>query len=307
MRSKMLTLDDYKPVELEDKPIFDKHYEKYPPVHSDNVFTTLISWKEYADYYYAVLDKNLLIMSKIQGKIQLRPPSGKRNKEIFDQVLKLAVEQDSDFPVGVIDNDSREFMSNIYPKIDFIPMRSYFDYVYLASDLARLSGSAYSKIRNRLNKFRKSYEYTVEKIDESNISDVKKFLKRWCLWKDCESDPVLKYEKKAVFYSMEHFFDLGLSGLVVLIDDRVEAVSVYEKMNHDTVVVHYEKGSPYYDGIYKVVNQETAKIVEKIAKYINRESDLGIPGLRNAKMSYRPHHMVEIYSLKKEEIFDILF
>jgi len=303
----MLKLEDYKPIELEDKPFFDEHYKKYLPVHSDNVFTTLISWKEYADYCYTFSDENLLIMSKINGEIQLRPPSGKKNKDIYDQVLKLAAEQDSEYPIGVIDNVSKGFMSSIYPKLDFIPMRDYFDYVYLASDLAELSGSAYSKIRNRLNKFKKNFSYDVEEINIDNIRDVKRFLRRWCLWRDCESDPILEYEKKAVFYSMDHFFELGLSGIAILINDRIEAVSVYEKMSPDTVVVHYEKGSPYFDGIYKVVNQETAKAVKKIAKYINRESDLGILGLRKAKMSYRPHHMVEIYSLKKEEIFDILF
>lgn len=302
MKSKNLRLEDYKPIELDDKPVFDEHYKKYPPVHSDNVFTTLISWKEYAGYCYTVLDGNLLIMSKINGKIQLRPPSGKKNREVFDQVLKLAAEVESGYPVGVIDSVTKNFMEEIYQNLDFIPIRDCFDYVYLASDLARLSGSAYSKIRNRLNKFRKNFGYTVEEINTDNIGDVKRFLRRWCLWRDCDSDPLLEYEKKAVFYSMEHFFDLGLSGIAILINDHIEAVSVYEKMNPDTVVVHYEKGSPYYDGIYKAVNQETAKIVEKIAKYINRESDLGMPGLRKAKMSYRPHHMIEIYSLKKENL-----
>lgn len=298
----MLKLEDYKPIELEDKTVFDEHYKKYPPIHSDNVFTTLISWKEYANYCYTIKGENLLIMSEIHGETQLRPPSGKRNKEIYDQVLKLAAQLESRYPVGVIDNATKNFMNSIYSNLDFTPMRDCFDYVYLASDLASLSGSAYSKIRNRLNKFKKNFSYEVEKINEENINDVKRFLKRWCLWRDCESDPVLKYEKKAVFYSMEHFFDLGLSGIAILINDRVEAVSVYEKMNPDTVVVHYEKGSPYIDGIYKAVNQETAKIVEKIVKYINRESDLGIPGLRKAKMSYKPHHMIEIYSLGKKSL-----
>ena len=73
-------------------------------------------------------------------------------------------------------------------------------------------------------------------------------------------------------------------------------------MNPDTVIVHFEKGSPDYDGIYKAINQETAKIVQKYAKYINRESDMGIPGLRKAKMSYRPHHMIEVFSISKEDI-----
>lgn len=298
----MLSINDYKPIELEDKEIFDKHYEKYPPTHSDNVFTTLISWKGYANYCYTFLEDNLLIMSKIENRVQLRPPSGKINKNVFDQILKLAKEQDSEFPIGLLDNATKEWIEKKYPKLELTPTRDYFDYVYLASDLANLEGSDYRKIRNRLNKFNRSFEHSFEEINQENFSEVKKFLKRWCLWRDCESDPILESEKKAILYSMDHFFDLKLSGIAIRIHDKIEAISVYEKMNPDTVIVHYEKGSPDYDGIYKAVNQETAKIVQKYAKYINRESDMGITGLRKAKMSYRPHKLIEVFSINKDSI-----
>lgn len=298
----MLSIDDYKRVTLEDKPIFDKHYEKYPPVHSDNIFTTLISWMEYANFCYTIINDDLLLLSQIENKFYLRPPSGKKNKDVFDQVLKLAKEQDNDYSFSMIDAKTKEWMMSGYPKLEFIPRRDYFDYVYLASDLAGLKGSDYGKIRNRLNKFKRSFNYSVEKISENNIHDVNEFLKRWCLWKDCESDPILENEKKAILYSMKHFFDLGLSGICVIINDAIEAIAVYEKMNSDMVVVHYEKGSPDYDGIYKAINQETANIVQKDFKFINRESDMGIPGLRQAKMSYNPHHLVEVFSVIKKTL-----
>ena len=298
----MLSIDDYAPIELDDKEVFDKHYEKYPPIHSDNIFTTLISWKDYANYCYTMLDGNLLILSNINNRIQLRPPSGKISKEIFDQILKLAKELDSDHPLGVIDNSTKEWIEKHYPKLEPIPNREYFDYIYLSSDLAELEGSDYRKIRNRLNKFKKNFEHTFEEINEENFSEVKEFLKRWCLWRDCESDPVLESEKKAILYSMEHFFDLKLSGIAIRIHDNIESIAVYEKMNPETVIVHYEKGSPDYDGIYKAINQETAETVQKCAKYINRESDMGIDGLRKAKISYRPHHMIEVFSIKKDNI-----
>ena len=73
-------------------------------------------------------------------------------------------------------------------------------------------------------------------------------------------------------------------------------------MTSEMAVVHYEKGSPDYDGIYKAINQETAKILQKNFIFINRESDMNIPGLRKAKMSYHPHHMVEVFNLAKEFI-----
>ena len=298
----MLSIDDFKSVTLEDKKIFDKHYEKYPPIHSDNVFTTIISWMNYSNYHYTAIGNNLIIYSKINGQIRFRPPSGKRKKDVFDQVIKLAQKQDSDYPFGVIDLETKKWLEKNYQKLVFEEHQEYFDYVYLSSDLADLSGSNYSKIRNRLNKLNRDYSYSTEKISSENMEDVRKFLDRWCLWKDCESDPLLENERKAIMYSMSHFFDLGLSGLVIRLDDNIEALAVYEEMNPDTAIIHYEKASPDYDGIYKAINQETAKKLQNDYKFINRESDMGLPGLRKAKMSYRPNHMVEVFHVDKKNI-----
>ena len=302
LSSLSLSFNDFKPINLEDKPLFDKHYIKYPPTHSDNLFTTMISWKDYCDYHYTFLEDNLIIMTNMDNKIQFRPPIGKYDKDVVQQVLQLAKKEGSDQPVIIIDAEKKELIFKNFPKLEFKPDRDYFDYVYLASDLAELPGTPYSKIRNRLNKFKKSFFYSVEKISEENMTEVREFLKRWCLWKDCESDPILENEKKAILYSISHFFELGIYGINLRINGTIEAIAVYEKMSNDTAVVHYEKGSPDYDGIYKAINQETAKILQKNFKFINRESDMDLPGLRKVKMSYRPHHMVEVYHIDKQSI-----
>jgi hypothetical protein len=134
------------------------------------------------------------------------------------------------------------------------------------------------------------------------MDEVLDFLKRWCLWKDCASDELLENERKAIVFSMAHFFDLGLSGLALRIKNAIEAIAVYEKMNTDTAVVHFEKGSPDYDGIYKAINMETAQRIRHQVPFIDREEDLGISGLRQAKLSYHPHHFVEIYQVTKESL-----
>ncbi len=298
----MLSLNDFQPITLDDKPVFDKHYTIFPQIHSDYIFTTLISWMKYANYHFTIYNDNLVIYSVINNKIRLRPPIGDLKKEVFDEVINLAKKQDSDFPLGVISLKVKEWMEKVYPKIKFIDHRNFYDYVYLTKDLAELEGSLYSKIRNRLNKFKKSYEYSLENISEENFSEVKEFLKRWCLWKDCESDPILKNEKEAILFSMNNFFKLDLSGLLFRINDKIESISVFEEMNDDTAIVHYEKGSPDFEGIYKAINQETAKLLFPKYKFINRESDMGIPGLRKAKISYRPHHLVEVFHINRNNL-----
>ena len=89
-------------------------------------------------------------------------------------------------------------------------------------------------------------------------------------------------------------------GLMIRVDDRIAAISLFEPLNADTALVHFEKGLPDCEGIYKAINAETAAVLAKDFIYINRESDLGVMGLREAKMRYHPHHMVEVYSLKHD-------
>ena len=298
----MLSIDDFKPLTLQDKPLFDNHYKKFPPFHSDQLFTTMISWNEYAHYHYTFVNNHLIIMTSINNQVQFRHPIGINDQEIFYQVLKLAKNVESNYPLGFINQPSKEYLTKKFPKLEFIPQRGYFDYIYLSLELAKLEGEKFRKIRNRLNKFKNKNIYTTEDISKENMEEISKFLKRWCLWRDCESDNILKNEKKAIIYSMKHFFDLGLSGLAIRVNEKIEAISVYEKMNDETVVIHYEKGSPYYDGIYKAINQEVAERVCTRYKYINRESDMDIPGLRQAKMSYRPHHLVKVFAVNQADI-----
>ena len=293
----MLSIDDFKPITIKIKPIFDAHYRKYPPVHSDNVFTTLIAWQDYAHYTYTLVDDALFIRATVNNFNYFRPPSGQYNKELFDELLKLNNSLQPDSCISMVTEDSKKWIEKTYNSFTFKQQPEYADYVYLAKDLAQLEGSDYRKIRNRLNKFIKNIRFETEQISKDNISEVKKFLKRWCIWRDCEDDPLLQYEKKAVMFSINHFSQLDLSGLAIKVNDKIEAVSMFEKMNKDTVVVHFEKGSPYYDGIYKVINRETAQFVNNDVTYINRESDMGNPGLRKAKQSYRPNQMIQVYQM----------
>jgi hypothetical protein len=289
----VLSLGDFTKVELSDKSVFDDFYSRFPPSHSGDLFTSILSWEEYVEYHYVVQENCLLLMSRTEKELQFRVPVGSFRMELLDQVIALARKEHAS--IGFIKSTEKDLLLNQYPSLTFIEDRDVYDYVYRASDLAILPGTAYAKIRNRLNKFTKETQYTIEDITDDNMDEVHEFLKRWCLWKDCASDEVLENERKAIVFSMAHFFDLGLSGIALRIEGTIEAVSVFEQMNADTAVIHFEKGSPDYDGVYKAVNMEAAKRLQTTLQFIDREEDLGIPGLRKAKLSYHPHHFVEVY------------
>jgi hypothetical protein len=295
----MLSIDDFNPVTLENRALFTDHYTKYPQTHSDNTFTNMVCWNHYAHYRYAVVRGSIILSSTIDGVTRFRPPVGHHDPQLLKEVIRLSYQEADTEPVVLIDPPTSSWIHSLCPKVHMVPDRNHFEYVYRAEDLADLSGGSYLNLRRQLNRFRKNCAYAVEPIKAANQDEVKEFLVKWCEWKGCEDDPVLAHEKEAIFYAVDHFIELELSGLVIRVDRNIGAMSLFEPLNTDTALVHFEKGLPDCEGIYKAINAETAKVISKEYTYINRESDLGVPGLREAKMRYHPHHMVEVFSITR--------
>jgi uncharacterized protein len=295
----LLSQEDFQPVTLADRDFFVRLYADYPQTHSDNTFTNMVCWNHYAHYQYAFIRNNLLIASTIDGITRFRPPIGPRDPGVLRSLVQLAMDLSDDEPIVLIDPVTTAWMHSILPDLRLEPDRNHFEYVYLATDLADLPGKPYLNIRHQVNKFRRNCKFSLEPITPENSEEVKRFLIQWCEWKGCEGDPVLAHEKEATFFAIDHFKELSMSGLIVRVYDKIGAMSLFERLNADTALVHFEKGMPDCEGIYKEINAETAAQLRNKFIYVNRESDLGVSGLREAKMRYHPHHMVEVYSVKR--------
>ncbi|MGA2698768.1 MAG: DUF2156 domain-containing protein [Methanoregula sp.] len=295
----MLGQEDFRPVTLADRAFFERHYALYPQSHSDNTFTNMVCWNHFAQYRYAYVNGNVILASTIAGVTRFRPPIGPRDPALTKALIRLALDIGDDTPLVLIDPATAQWMRELDPTLTLVPDRNHFEYVYRAADLAELPGKNYLKIRSQINKFRKNCRHTVEPITPANREEVMGFLVKWCEWKGCEGDLVLAHEKEAVFYAIEHFAELPLRGLLIRVAGQVGAMSLFEHLNSDTALVHFEKGLPDCEGIYKAINAETAALLADEVEYINRESDLGVAGLREAKMRYHPHHMVEVWSIRR--------
>ena len=302
----MLKATDFRPVTLADRDFFVKHYQRFPQSHSDNTFTNMVCWNEYAHYRYAYVEDCVILCSVIAGMPRFRPPIGPRNPDLLKEVMSLAIKSEEEYPFVILDPEMKDWMAGLYPDLDFHPERKYFEYVYLASDLAELPGKGYLTIRHQLNKFKKTCLPQIESIDAHNIDEIKEFLDKWCEWKDCDSDPVLASEKDAVSFAVSHYQELELSGLAIRSNGKIGAMSLFEGLNEETALVHFEKGLPDCKGIYRAINAETAKILARDYTYINRESDMGVEGIQEAKMRYHPHHMVEVHLLKRDELENVV-
>ncbi|MGZ4864462.1 MAG: DUF2156 domain-containing protein [Halobacteriota archaeon] len=295
----MLSSDDFMPVTLADRDFFIRHYELYPQTHSDNTFTNMVCWDHYAHYTYAYVEKNIIIASTIGGVTRFRPPIGPHNAALIRSLIRFASDVSDNEPLMLIDPDNARWIKQTCPGVNLVPDKNHFEYVYRAADLAELPGKNYRSIRRQVNKFKRNCATTVESISRDDWEEVKRFLIEWCEWKGCDNgDPVLANEKDAVYFAIDHFNELPIRGLAIRVVGRIGAISLYEGLNSDTALIHFEKGLPDCEGIYKAINKEVAARLAQHFTYINRESDLGVTGLREAKMRYHPHHMVEVYSLK---------
>jgi hypothetical protein len=296
----MIRLADFRPVALGDKLLFESFYSKFPQSHSEYLFSSLVSWAHYTPVSFLLKDDDLILMHLKDGAPQFRPPIGERSAQVLRQVFDLAKADGGSPPVVAIDSKTKDWILSLFPNIKLSADRDFFDYVYLAKTLSELPGKPYLTLRNHLNSFRRKYEYSVEPISSGNMEDARTFLTRWCLWRDCSSSPMLEAERVAVLYCMEHFSELGLSGIVLRIGNEIQALSVYEALNSETAVIVFEKAMPEFDGIYPAIGNEAARILAKDFKFINRESDLGIAGLRTAKQRLHPDHMEELYYIAED-------
>ena len=303
----MLCQEDFKPVTLADRAFFERHYALYPQTHSDNTFTNMVCWSHFTQYRYAYVNGNLILACTTAGVTRLHPPIGPYDPALMHALIRLALDMgDDDKPLILIDPGTAQRIKEIDPDLMLVPELNRFEYVYRALDLAELPGKKYLKIRSQINKFRKNYLYTIETITPSNREEIMEFLVKWCESKRCEDDFILSHEIEAIFYAIEHFTELPLQGLLIRVNSQVGAISLFERLNANTALIHFEKGLPEYKGIYKAINAETAAVLVSEVEYINRESDLGISGLRKAKLRYHPHHMVEVCSLKRRACFPFI-
>ena len=167
--------------------------------------------------------------------------------------------------------------------------RGQWDYLYLASDLASLSGNKFHKKKNLLKQFQKSYDYEYRSLSVNCVETVLNMQTEWCRWRDCESSEALLAENDAVARVLAHWNQIpGLCGGIIRVDGVPVAYTLAEPLNHDTLIIHFEKAASGIKGAYQAINYLFCNDVGVNFTYINREQDLDDEGLRQAKLSYNP-------------------
>jgi hypothetical protein len=118
----------------------------------------------------------------------------------------------------------------------------------------------------------------------------------WCLWRDCEDSTTLQAENKAILRAFQDWNSLkNVLGGGLEIEGNMVAFTIAEPLDTENIVIHFEKACPQYKGSYQAINQLFLKNSAAAYTYVNREQDLGDPGLRKAKKSYNPCGYLQKY------------
>ena len=177
----------------------------------------------------------------------------------------------------------------------------YEDYVYRTQDLVQLRGNRYANKRNWISRFIKDNggQCLLERITGENVGECLNFLEEWCQYYDCSprANENLACEKHATMTMLHHIKELDSEGLLIRIKDKVSAFAIRTPLSEDMANLTFEKAFPDIIGLYPFLDRECARDLFSGYNYINKESDMGLPGLVQSKESYHPVQRRKSYRL----------
>jgi uncharacterized protein len=298
--AKSPTFPEFKEFELADKDAFDRFFREYQPETSELTFSNLFIWREHYQMRWSVYRDWLLVFCT-EGKAvcQALPPTGPSPRVEVTRLLLRFLEEKRANGRPAIERADKRLVDELAQAGGFSsePTRDHFDYLYRTQDLIELSGKKYHGKRNHIAQFKKAHSFAYRPLGREHISQCLELAEEWCVAHRCEEDLGLSGEKGAVKEALRCFDELGLEGGVLIVDGKLRAFTLGEKLNQKTAVVHIEKADPSVEGLYPMINQQFCEHAFFDFSFVNREQDLGEPGLRKAKLSYHPTRMVEKFKV----------
>ena len=279
-------------------------YEKFAPFFFDEGefscemnFISIYIWKAVYENKFYLDDKTLFFRSTSDdGGYVFSLPYGDMEYGmdlIFQYCKKKGIKPN----IWTSEGKRLEAFLQKYDCYELIPERDNFDYIYKREALSTLSGKKYHSKRNHISAFSKKYNWIYEPLSNENKQEFLDFSEKWYFDRADVYDEGLAAEQKALSEILNSDVGIKYKGALIRIDGKVVAVTMGSPINSNVFDIHFEKADADYQTAYAVINREFALRELSDYEYINREDDLGIEGLRKAKLSYKPEILLEKYSM----------
>ncbi len=279
---------DFHPVTVADKPLFEYYMLGSAEQNCDLNFANIFCWSDTYHSEVAEAEGFLVIRFDNGGVKSYMQPVGNGDKRLILELLRHdAFQQRTPLRLYGLSHEWRKFLEENYPEeFAFDAPRALCDYIYRVEDLAQLQGRKYQPKRNHLNRFVTRYKWHAEPISQANIKDCLALNDKWLA--NREVGEMELAEQNALQRAFDNFEALDLRGLVLYADGEPAAFSYGTPISQTTFCTHIEKYDSNIEGAATMINRLMAQSHEDEFEFINREDDLGLEGLRRAKLSYYP-------------------
>ena len=289
---------DFKVLELSDREILQPFVSVRGRWISDTNFTNMFMWRHSREISYAIIEGQCVIQTRYpnENPFIFYPLGQGSKKPIIEALLKHYQALNLPLEIHSLQQSERDELVLDFPaSFVFEQVRDRFDYIYHTQELIELAGRKFHKKKNHLNRFYLQYPQTqFESLSPANIDEVIAINNLW-YGNTNKDDKGLYFENLGINDALKHFGTLGLRGGLLRIDSEVAAFSFGENLDEDCALIHIEKANTIFNGVYQAINQALLKNIFAATQYANREEDLGIEGLRKAKLSYQPAFLLEKY------------
>ena len=292
---------EFKTLEISDKKLVDSYLMKSGRRNCESNFTTLFNWGGGFGVQLAEAEGQLFLSFEKADKIIFYPPLGNNTKRAVELAIEHAKARAKKLRFVTVSEAMAEGICKEFPGFSakYNPDNS--DYVYLAEKLQTLAGKKLHSKRNHISRFERTYEnHEFSLIQPQDYETCLQLNYEWCRENGrCESESA-QNELCAIRRCFNNYEALGVSGGLLKIDGKPVAFTVGSRLypGSDTYNSHFEKALDGYEGVYPAINKYFANTLPDDIIFINREEDMGLPGLRKAKESYRPEFMEAKYQLK---------
>lgn len=307
----------FNPITITEKDLLTPFLFKYGASSCQHSFAAMLGLASKYGDEYCIEDDVLYIHRSGRDHDKYRvylAPLAAGDKDMVSCVGKIIKDAHENGKLASFETVTGEFVSSlnascsndvqIVGKTSFMVTqdRDYAEYIYSTDSLSVLPGRALAPKRNRIRAFYSAYEdhIRIENISAKNMDEVRAFQEKWITEKKkSDDDPMLETENEAIGFYLDNYDVLGFTGIVVYVYGTVVGYAAGVPLSDSTMDEIIEKGLPEITGIYQLLCNEFALICCKNYKYINREEDIGLEGLRRAKMSYQPEILLSKYIMRE--------
>ena len=292
VRRRNRAMIEFRPVRLEDRATIERFTMSSDITNCDLSFANMFCWQEVYHSAWAIVDGFLVIRFHIDGgdRLGYMQPVGEGDcARIIPALREDAHAHGQRLRIIGLTDRGREMIRQMHiGQFAFESDRALEDYVYAADDLRNLPGRRYQPKRNHINRFMAEYpDYRYEELTPDRFDECMQLEREWRRNHEGHTSELCA-EQRAMQRAFAHFAELGMTGGCIYVGERMVAFTYGSAVNDHTFDTHVEKADTDYDGAFTVINCLFARHLPERFTLINREEDLGIEGLRRAKLSYHP-------------------